>query len=60
MNIRCVRILIQVLLLGCGDVRNTLRTIANFPTGHALELHLNDYNDAVLARAVLLMNVVQV
>ncbi|MEW5308484.1 MAG: hypothetical protein WDW38_000440 [Sanguina aurantia] len=49
----------KVLLLGCGDVRNTLRTIAQFPAGHALELHLNDSNDAVLARAALLLSVVQ-
>lgn len=50
----------QVLLLGCGDVRNTLRTIANFPIGRALEIHLNDTSDAVLARAVLLLSVVKV
>jgi hypothetical protein len=55
---------LQVLLLGCGDVRNALTTVAALGSAEAsssssssasYEVHLNDISDAILARDALLL-----
>jgi hypothetical protein len=54
----CAFKLLQVLLLGCGDVRNALTTAAALHKAGAsssCEVHLNDISDAVLARNALLL-----
>ncbi len=47
----------QVLLLGCGDIRNALLTAATLSQRGAKQvaIHLNDVNDVILARAALLL-----
>jgi Domain of unknown function (DUF4470) len=47
----------QVLLLGCGDIRNLLWT-GNGATAH-IHFHLNDYNAGVLARNLLLLHILE-
>jgi hypothetical protein len=55
---------LQVLLLGCGDVRNALTTAAALRSAAAsssssssssYKVHLNDISDAILARDALLL-----
>jgi hypothetical protein len=53
---------LQVLLLGCGDVRNALTTAAalrsaasSSSSSSSCEVHLNDISDAILARDALLL-----
>eukprot|EP00878_Enallax_costatus_P030805 GHUV01033597.1.p1 GENE.GHUV01033597.1~~GHUV01033597.1.p1 ORF type:complete len:206 (+),score=41.58 GHUV01033597.1:600-1217(+) len=47
----------KVLLLGCGDVRNALKTAAALHAAGctAAEVHLNDISDVILARNVILL-----
>lgn len=50
---------LQVLLLGCGDVRNALTTAAALHSAgaRASEIHINDISDVILARDALLLAV---
>lgn len=52
----------QVLLLGCGDVRNALRTASALASAGAasIALHLNDCSDCALSRAALLLHLAEV
>lgn len=60
--------LLQVLLVGCGDIRNALVTAAALPKLCAgpsrkqqqqqqqqIEIHINDLSDVILARDVVLL-----
>lgn len=50
----------QVLLIGCGDIRNILASLSARPPPHVtrMQLHLNDMNVAVLARSALMLHLV--
>jgi hypothetical protein len=50
---------LQVLMLGCGDIRNLLWTAGQCEAKQPLSFHLNDWSPGVCARNVLLLHIVQ-
>ena len=53
----------QFLLLGCGDIRNILKTVHEInggvkPSPETLSFHVNDIDDVILARNVVLILIV--
>ncbi|XP_046448552.1 uncharacterized protein LOC124197216 [Daphnia pulex] len=56
-NISDVDEVTKVLLLGCGDLRNTFQaTTSKNPQN--LEIHLNDFHPSVLARNIIILKIV--
>ena len=54
---------VSIMLLGCGDIRNILYTIHTFQTSgispkKAITFHLNDNQQGILSRAILLLYIV--
>lgn len=49
----------QILLIGCGDIRNLLCSLSSRPPAHvnSMQVHLNDINAMVLARSALLLHI---
>jgi DNA-binding transcriptional regulator PaaX len=48
---------LQILFLGCGDLRNALNTVAHNKK-QKLYIHLNDWNPSIIARNVLMLKVI--
>lgn len=49
-----------MLLIGCGDIRSVLKTVADAPEHiKSISFHLNDVQPVVIARAVLLLQLSQ-
>jgi hypothetical protein len=47
----------KVLLLGCGDLRNTFQATTSKNPQH-LGIHLNDFHSSVLARNIIILKIV--
>ena len=54
----------KFLLLGCGDIRNILRTVHELsqlkPQPNSLTFHLNDIDDVLLARNAVLLQIIHI
>ncbi|XP_046633289.1 uncharacterized protein LOC124312836 isoform X2 [Daphnia pulicaria] len=56
-NITDVDKVAKVLLLGCGDLRNTFQATTS-KNPQKLEIHLNDFHPSVLARNIIILKIV--